>query len=177
MSSNITDYLVQEYDPEEDKSTLHRALFNVNMKKFRTSPIFRQLIMDAVNYMDSHLKMTFKDYTAPRGVSGANLAIPWNIIGYIHRGKNKFCINPRIIGYSKDGVESETNCGSFRLEKPIKVFRHNTIDLEYYDLKGHHMVEKHIGRFEGGFVVQHEVAHNYGICITDQDVNKKKESK
>jgi peptide deformylase len=167
----IVDYLVQENDPNEyDKSLLHKPLFDVNMRLFRTSPFFRQLIMDIVNYMDAHLNMTFEDYAAPKGISGANLAIPYNIIGYKHQGKNKFCINPCIVRKSQDGFTTETNCGSLKLEKGIKVFRHAQIDLDYYDLKGMKCIEKNISRFEGGFIIQHEVDHNLGLCITDKEL-------
>jgi len=169
----IIDYLVQEYDAEEfSRETLHRPLFDVNMRLFRSSPFYRQLVMDTINYMDAHLNMTFEDYPAPRGVSGANLGIPWNIIGFKHQNKNKFCINPRILNRSTEGVVTETNCGSFRLEKAVKVFRSDYIDLEYYDLKGQRIIEKNIGRYQAGFVIQHEVDHNCGVCITDKIVKE-----
>ena len=165
----ITDYLVQEFDPNEyDKTILHKPAFKVNMRLFKTSPFFRQLIMDAVNYMDSHLNMTFEDNTgAVLGISGVKLGIPWNIIGYKNKGKNKFCINPKIIKYSDDLSETTTNCGALKLKENIKVMRANLIDLEYFDLRGQRTIEKNIGRWEGGYVIQHEVDHLFGILFTD----------
>ncbi len=168
----IADYLI-----EPNNAMLHSPVPDVEMPKFRTSPFYRQLIMDIINYMDAHLNMTFEDYPSPRGVSAVTLAIPFNIIGFKHRGKNKFCINPKIIGRSKDVIESGTNCGCFRFKEDVKVFRHSTVDLEYHDLKGQRTVEKNIGRYEGGFVIQHEVDHSCGICITDREIKKEEEKK
>lgn len=169
----VTDYLVQENIAEEfDKSILHKPLFDVNMRLFRSSPFYRQLIMDVVNYMDAHLNMTFEDYPNPRGISGANLGIPFNVIGFKHQGKNKFCINPKITKRSKEVVETTTNCGSFRLKQDIKVLRSVMIDLEYYDLKGQKTMERNISRNEGGFVIQHEVEHGLGLCVTDLEIKQ-----
>jgi peptide deformylase len=173
----ITDYLVQEFDENEyDKTILHKPVFPVNMRLFKTSPFFRQLIMDIINYMDSHLNMTsFEDSTgAPMGISGAKLGVPWNIIGYKNKGKNKFCINPKITRYSADKIETDTNCGALRLKANIKVLRANLIDIEYFDLRGQRTIEKNIGRYEGGFIIQHEVEHNFGICINDKEIAKEK---
>lgn len=171
----ITDYLVQDYeDTEFDKSTLHKPSFNVNMRIFRTSPFYRQIIADVINYMDSHLSMIYEDNSTPLGISGAKLSIPWNIIGFKCKGKNKFCINPKILKVSKDTTETTTNCGALRLKKDIKVLRYNLIELEYYDLKGQRIVEANIGRYEGAFIIQHEVDHNLGICITDKEIKETK---
>jgi peptide deformylase len=167
--TKIVDYLVQENDPNEfDRSILHRQAFDVNMRLFRTSPFFRQIIMDIVNYMDAHLNMAFEDYPAPRGVSGVTLGFPFNVIGFKNKNVNKFCINPKIVRVSAETLTQETNCGSLRLAKPVKVLRYAQIDLEYYSLKGDKVVELNIGRQDGGLTIQHEVAHGLGLCATEQ---------
>lgn len=166
----ITDYLVQESFADDDKRMIHKPVFGVNMRLFRSSPFYRQIVMDMVNYMDAHLNMTFEDYSGQRGIAAPQLGLPLAIIGFKHRGKNKFCINPKIISKSKEGDSTETNCGSLRLAKGVKVFRHNLIDLEYFNLKGERIIEKNIGKWEGGWVIQHEVDHLQGICVTDREI-------
>jgi len=170
----ITDFLVQEYDPnDKGKGILHKEATDVNMRLFKSSAFYCQLIMDVINYMDSHLSMTYEDCTAPLGVSAVKLGVPWSIIGFKCKGKNKFCINPRIMRYSPEMTEASTNCGALRLKQDIRVKRANLIDLEYYDLKGQRIVEKNIGRYEGSFVIQHECDHILGICITDREIKAK----
>jgi peptide deformylase len=167
----ISDQVVQGNSPEEfDCSTLNHSVFPVNMRLFNVSPFYRQIIMDCIQYMESHLNMHFDDYHNHRGISGAELGLPWNIIAYKHGQVKKYCINPKIINVSKDGVETETKCGALKLDKAVKVFRHSFIDLEYYDLKGGHIVERNIGRTEGGFTIQHEIDHNNGISILDREI-------
>ncbi len=178
----ILDYLVQEDDPDEfgvvhahkncSHNILHNPVFNVNMRLFKTSLFYRQIIMDVVNYMDSHLSLTYEGTASPLGVSGAKLGIPWNIIGYKCKGKNKFCINPVILRVSKETTETSTKCAALILAEDVKVLRANLVDLEYYNLKGEKIIEKNIGRFEGAFVIQHEVDHNYGVCITDRRIKE-----
>jgi len=169
--AKISDQVVQEDDKNEfDISVLKNPVFPVNMRLYRTSPFYRQIIMDCIQYMESHLNMTFEDYHNQRGISGAELGLPWNIIAYKHGQKKKFCLNPKIIRRSDEGVETETKCGALKLDKGIKVFRHSFIDLEYFDTRGQKIVEKNIGRNEGGFTVQHSVDHNYGIGIRDREI-------
>lgn len=167
----IGEQVVQQDDPNEfDDSTLKNPLFNINMRLFQCSPFYRQIVMDCVQYMESHLNMNFDDYHNHRGISGAELGLPWNIIAYKTGMKKKFCLNPRIIRKSEDGVFSETSCGALmKLDRKVKVFRSSTIDLEYYDLKGQKIIEKNIGRHEGGFTIQHEIDHNCGISILDRE--------
>lgn len=169
----IVDYLVQESD-KDGRNMLHNPVPDVDMRLFRSSPFYRQLIMDVVNYMDSHLSMSYEDNTAPLGISGAKLSVPWNIIGFKHKGKNKFCINPKITRYSTEGTETTTNCGALKLKQDIKVLRSNLINLEYFDLKGQRIIEKNIGRYEGSFVIQHEVDHNLGVTILDREIKPPK---
>ena len=164
----ISEQVVQE--DELENSTLKNRVFDVNMRLFRTTLFYRQIIMDCIQYMDSHLNMAFEDYHNHRGISGAELGLPFNIIGYKQGNDKKFCINPKIINVSKETIETETKCGALKLEKSVKVYRHTFIDLEYFDTKGQKIIEKNISRNEGGFTIQHEVDHNMGIGILDREI-------
>lgn len=166
--AKISDQVVQE--DEENNSTLKTPTFDVNMRLFHSSIFYRQIIMDCIQYMASHLNMTFEDHNSPRGISGAELGLPWNIIAYKHGTNKKFCINPKIIKKSKELVETETKCGALKLDKGVKLQRHMFIDLEYFDTKGQKIVERSIGRNEGGFTIQHEVDHNMAISILDREI-------
>lgn len=160
------DYMVQELNSEEfDRSILHRKLFPVNMRLFKSSGTYRQIIMDVVNYMEQQLKTTYEDYSFPQGISAANLGIPWNIIAFKIKGTIKFMINPLITRNSPEMIETTTNCGSLMLSEKVKILRHKIIDVEYYDLKGMKCVEANLSRVEGGFTIQHEVDHGLGLTI------------
>ncbi len=76
----LTDYSVQyRWDHEFDKTILRRELFPVNMRIYHTSETYRKLIHDIADYMVHHIRQTYEDYGTPKGISGANLAIPFNI--------------------------------------------------------------------------------------------------
>lgn len=170
----IVDYVVQDLDPQEfTRETLHRRTFDVNMRLFKSSAAYRQIIIDITNYMDNHLKMNFEDYQE-RGISGASLGLPFNIIAYKLKGNHRFMINPKIVRRSKDMVETKSNCGSLKLAETISVMRHRLIDVEFYDRRGHKSQESNIGRDQGGFTIQHEVDHNLGVMITDRHKEIKK---
>jgi len=164
----VTDYVVQENDSNEFcKETLHRRAFKVNMRLFKSSAVYRQIIFDIAKCLENHLKMQFEDYTE-RGVSGASLGLPFNMIAYKIGNNVKLMINPRLVKKSKEMIETKSNCSDLKLAEPIAVVRHKLIDVEFYDLKGLKAVEKNIGREQGGFTIQHEVDHNLGIMITDR---------
>jgi peptide deformylase len=167
----VTDYIVQENMAEEfDKSILHVPLFPVNMRLFASSEPFRQLIFKVAEYMDWKLKQKPTDYTQPRGISGANLGIPWNIIGIRHDDENVIYLNPKIYDCSPERVKTKSNCGSLRLPELIDVWRHEWISLEWYDLTGQKCRRKHIKAKNQGFTIQHECDHNVGITILDKQV-------
>lgn len=163
----ISDFLIQELmDNEFDKSTLHVPLFKVNIRLLKINKYFFNLINSVIEYMSFILNTKFGGYTQAKGISGANLGIPWNIIGIHHNNKNIFFINPVITKKSEETKLVKSNCGSIRLKELIDVNRHIWIDLEYYDIKGN----IHHNRFfckDGGYTIQHEVEHNLGILITD----------
>jgi peptide deformylase len=176
----ITDHLVQLlWEEEYDKSPLTRESFPVNMRLYKTSPGYRRCILEAVRYMDEHLRSHFEDYPDPRGVAAANLGLPYRIIGFKKgavvgaKAENQFCLNPKITKRSPGTTSTNTNCGSLRLPQNVSVDRHYTIDLEYFDLEGNLVRKENIGRTDGGFTIQHEVDQTNGKTIIDM---AKKES-
>jgi len=164
---SIEEFIVQ--NKETDDSMLHSRLFNVNMRLFNSNKKYKRLILNIISYMEKIAKKKFKDYTPAKGISGANIGIPFNIIGAKNKNdKWDFFINPKYLRRSGIRKIVESNCGSLRLEKPIKVKRCKWIKLGYYDLEG----KRRIKRFNGsyGYTIQHEVNHNKGILVIDEGV-------
>jgi len=160
----IEKFIVQ--DKEDGDDILHNELFNVNMRLFNTNKKHNKLILNIVNYMEKIAKKKFKDYTSAKGISGANVGVPFNIIG-VKNKKNKwdFFINPTYLKKSPIKKTVKSNCGSLCLEKPIETDRCVWIKIEYYDLKGQKKIEYFSGPY--GNTIQHEIDHNKGILITD----------
>lgn len=166
---SIEEFMVQ--NKEDDDSMLHNKLFNVNMRLFNNNKQYQHLILDIVSYMEKVAKKKFKDYTPAKGISGANVGIPFNIIGVKNENdKWDFFINPKYLKKSSVGRVVKSNCGSLRLKEPIEVRRHKWIELEYYNLKGKRRVKRFDGNY--GYTVQHEVNHNKGVLIVDGWKNK-----
>lgn len=107
-------------------------------------------------------------------MSGANVAIPFNIIAVVrNRGRQdeyvEAMINPRVVSYSEDKVKTVSNCGSIRLPEPIEITRFKSVMVEWYTESGEKRTETFI-RDNGGFTIQHEIDHNLGILIWDRKV-------
>lgn len=157
---------------KEDIPYLRTNLLNANMRLFKTSAPYREIILQCCSYIRFLALTEMNGYKKPHGMSGANAAIPFNIIGIVrNRGqKDEYCqimINPHIIEYLGDEVLSESNCGSIRLEKPINVRRRESVFMEYYDETGQGY-RSPFTRAQESFTIQHEVDHNKGILITDK---------
>jgi len=162
---SIRNFIVQ--DSEDDNDILHRKLFDVNIRLFNDNKKYRKLILSIVSYMKKVAKKRFKDYTPAKGISGANVGIPFNIIGVLNKNnKWYFFLNPEIINRSAKEEATLSNCGSLLLKNSIKVKRYKWIELEYYNLKG----QKRSTYFNGKYcyTIQHEVDHNNGILITSR---------
>lgn len=156
----IKNFIVQN---GEDDDILHQKLFDVNMRLFNNNKKYRRLILNVVHYMEKVAKKKFKDYTTAKGISGANVGIPFNIIGIKNGRKWNFFLNPACVKKSRKKRITKSNCGSLCLKAPIKIKRRVWIEVEYYDLKG----KKETRRFDGcyGYTVQHEIDHNNGVLI------------
>lgn len=164
---SIEEFMVQ--NGEGSDSMLHNKLFDVSIRLFNSNERYQHLILDIVGYMEEAARKRFRDYTPAKGISGANVGIPFNIIGIANKGNGwDFFLNPKYFKKSSIKKVVESNCGSLRLKEPIKVERHKWIKLKYYDLKG----EKKIVRFDSsyGYTIQHEVNHNNGILVIDEEV-------
>jgi peptide deformylase len=168
---NISDYLTH-VDNKEDTVFLKSVLFDVNIRLFNSNPIYRAVVAASCNLIRFAALNKMDGYKLPHGMSGANVGVPFNIIGIVkNRGtKNAYCqimINPKIKQYLGELIETDTNCGSIRLEKPIKIKRYESVHIEYFDESRKRKGEV-INRYNGSFTVQHEVDHNLGILITDK---------
>ena len=165
VKDSIKNFIVQ--NSESNNDILHRKLFDINIRLFNINKKYRKLILNTVSYIEKVAKKRFKDYTKAKGISGANVGIPFNIIGVLNKNnKWDFFLNPKFLKKSTKKEITKSNCGSLLLEEPIKVKRHKWIELEYYNLEG----EKKTQYFDGqyGRTVQHEVDHNNGILITNR---------
>lgn len=166
-----TDY-VTDISHAEDEPYLKRPLFNVNMRLFRPSHAYHNLVQAACDHLEWCCLTKAQGYKLPHGFSGANAGIPWNIIAIAReRGTKKawaeIMINPEITVQSPQMVESESNCGSIRLREPIKVMRREWVKVLWYD-RNERMHLADYRREDGGFTIQHEIDHNRGILITDR---------
>lgn len=170
----INDYITFIGEPG-DVVYLKTKLLPVNMRLFKSSSYYYQIIMYVCRYIKWLTLTEPDDYKLPHGMSGANAAIPFNIIGIArNRGKkNAYCeimINPEIIEWrDQDFEKMQSNCGSIRLKEPINVLRSPEIKVLWYDEKG----VSHSRWFtinQGGATIQHEIDHNNGILITDKQI-------
>jgi len=158
----------------EDQIYLKTKAFPVNMRLYHSSSDYRDLIDQCVTLIRKYAVAEYSDYKKPHGMSGANLAIPFNIIGVVvNRGDQKresvlTMINPVILEAKGEHI-SKSNCGSIRLEEPIDVKRHDYIRVEYFDWAGHKQLKDFL-RYNGGDTIQHEIDHNNGVLITDRAV-------
>jgi len=155
-------------DNEEDRDILTRKGFDVNMRLFHSSFEYQDIIYDAALYIQKLAMNQHEGYSKPFGFSGANAGIPLNIIAL---SSGLVMLNPKIIKSSKEKVVALSNCGSLTLPKPIKVERHETVSVQFFDLDGVSHTWNDVTRKNGGFTIQHEVDHNLGILITDRVTN------
>ena len=178
-SPSISKYLVQDRMTKElDNDVLHRKGFNVNMRLFKESTGYRKIVLDIIMYMEKISRKKFSDYPELKGISGANIGIPLNIIGFrssrdisdgsfhiISEGEMYFMINPEIAQRWEDTKVIKSNCGSIRLPEKIDVKRTMQIEVKYCDIGGKSW--KNVFHPPESFVIQHEVDHNLGVLVTD----------
>lgn len=165
-----SDYITH-IDNKEDRVYLKSKHFPVNMRLFKTSPEYKNIILQQCRYLKTLVLTQMDGYKKPHGMSSANAGLAFNIIAICrYRNTNKehaeVMINPKIVEYVKEFSDAETNCGSLTLDKPIKIKRPNWIKVEWYDEKGVWKSEI-FKRETNSFTIQHEIEHNLGILITD----------
>lgn len=171
------DDFITYWHRDSDKVYLNSILPPVNIRLFRSSPRYAEIVRSCCWYIQELALTKFEDYPRPYGMSGASAAIPFNIVGVVHdRGKyNARCqilINPKcwVGGDRPKFVRAKSNCGSLRLKAPITVERPVDLIVAYYDMNGNPQKER-FTRENGVFTVHHEIDHNLGILILDRDVN------
>lgn len=169
QTMKISDQLVQLYLLEEyDKSILVKESFLVNLRLYKISKDYKNIILTIVAYMDEHLNSKFEDWKDPIGVAACNLGFPFKIIGYksgLNTPKCQYCLNPKITLYAGVEQTAQGNCGSLQLKEPLSVKRNCLIDFEFYDLEGNLVVKKSISRSEGAFTIQNEIDQINGITV------------
>lgn len=153
----IKEYVVQ--DKEEYDEILHRRGFNVNMRLYNSNVIYRRLIQDIIQYMMCTKNLSFGDYPKVKGISGANIGIPLNlvIVG------NKVMINPTIVAQDHPNTFFVSTCGSIP-DARVTVIRPSWITVEYFDINGKKDEETFTDNVG---TICHEIEHNLGILITD----------
>ena len=166
-SSHIT-----HIDNKEDIPYLRNKLFDVNIRLFNSSTEYRGLINRACDHIGWLCMTKMQGYKLPHGMSAANAGIPWNIIAFaLNRDtKNAYSfimMNPKILKREGAIVDTESNCGSLTLERPITIKRHEKVFVGWFDRDSKYN-EKYFDRDNHGFTIQHEIDHNLGILITDR---------
>lgn len=166
------DFTLTHISHPEDLPFLRKPLFDVNMRLYRCNGDYNTLVGMCCAMISTTARTKFEDYKKPHGTSGANLAIPFNIIAVVrNRGEDdeyvETMINPKITKRYGDVVKRQSNCGSIRLKEQITIERPSLIDYEYYDQQGELHKFEGVGPENGSLTIQHEVDHNLGILITD----------
>lgn len=166
------EYFITHINNEEDVVYLRSKLLPVNMRLFGTSQLYRAIVLSCCDYIKWLCTQKMEGYKKPHGMSGANAAIPFNIIAYcVNRGKGneyaQIMINPIIVDRSEGMVDALSNCGSIVLDEPISIKRYRVVTVEYYDENGIKLRSTfHSDNY--GKTIQHEIDHNLGILITDR---------
>lgn len=180
MERLIAHYLTQINISGEDADILHNKVQNVNTRLLNSNSNYREIIEEIIKFMTKMLETKFDDYSTLKGMSGANVGIPLNIIAIkatTDKGLPKSpikhifpkiisFINPIITRHSKKFTIVQSNCGSVNLTEPIKISRYDWIDVEYFTLEGLRKLERYEKPMS--FTIQHEVDHNHGVVITDK---------
>jgi peptide deformylase len=157
---------------KEDIIYLKNKHFPVNMRLFKTSKEYKDIILSQCKYIEKLCLNEKEGYKKPHGMSSANAGLSFNIIGITcnRNTKNEYCkimINPIINEYFGDQIISKSNCGSLTLKESINIKRSNGINVTYYDINGD-INRQDITRKNGSLSIQHEIDHNLGILIIDR---------
>ena len=162
--------LVQKGDKQDD--CLTRKGFPVNIGMLRKNSRYRELIKDIIKYMREVATIEYSDYGELKGLSGANVGIPFNIVVLVDKTyRTTVLLNPVIVEQSDETRVVKSNCGSLNLKKSIKVKRYTDIAVQYYELNPDKLPEgtviKVAKTFKGATAstLQHEIDHNNGILI------------
>lgn len=67
----------------EDLVYLKTRVFPVNIRLFKSNPDYKKLIWECQDLIRKAALTKADGYKLPHGMSGANLAIPFNIVAYV----------------------------------------------------------------------------------------------
>lgn len=167
-----SDYITH-INNKEDEIYLRSKLLPVNMRLFNSSPEYKAIILQQCEYIKQNCLETKEGYKKPHGMSAANLGLSFNIIGIvINRNTAKedclIMINPRIYGHGDSTITVKSNCGSVTLAHPIDVLRYERVLVKWFSIDNK-QGERWFSREHGSLTIQHEVEHNLGILITDNN--------
>lgn len=165
--NKIKNCLVQ--DGEHHDHILHNLCHPVNIRLLKNNSSYRSLVEVIIFHMLDVFQTNFDDYVELKGLSGANVGIPFNIIVLATENEPLVMINPKVIKESKNTKTVISNCGSINLAEPIEIKRFKKIRVRYvqFNQRGTNSfftVEKTFNTS----TVQHEIDHNLGILITDK---------
>lgn len=173
----IKEYIIQngeQYNGESCDEMLHRKLFDVNMRLYDENRYYRALIHEVIEHLLSCLETNFEDYAKVKGISGANVGIPFNIIAVRNGTKITPMLNPKLLKCSRKTRKVVSNCGSVNLKVGIEVERPEWISYSYHDISGRYLVVERAEISDGASTVLHEIEHNLGILIIDKQKKKGK---
>lgn len=164
----LADTIIQNGQIDDD--CLHKQGFNVNIEMFQKNKAFNEIILGIIEYMTTILNTNFEDYPKLRGISGANVGIPFNIV--VLKNENLDCvfINPIITKKSHSKISALSNCGSVNLSKQIRIKRYTWVWVKWVDIRGKHHEQKFKTNTPNSIclTLQHEIEHNKGILIIDK---------
>lgn len=168
MSKTIDHSMVRNGEADDD--CLHNKLFPVNMRLYKKNKSYMATVNRVIKHMHVCMLTHFTDYDTIKGISGANVGIPFNIISFFDSDDNIFdMINPTIIRYSEETRVVKSNCGSLVLKEPVEVRRSKDIDVRYFNTEGEEITSTFSGKIAS--TIQHEVEHNLGILVIDKAIN------
>ena len=166
----------EQYDNEPCDEVLHRKLFDVNMRLYGENRYYRTLIHEVIEHLLTCLETSFEDYAKVKGISGANVGIPFNIIAIRSGTETIPMINPKLLRQSRKIRKTTSNCGSLNLKIDIEIERPEWITYSYYDMSGKRLTVEKLEVSDGASTVLHEIEHNLGILIIDKQTKKGKKS-
>jgi len=164
----------EQYDGESCDEMLHRKLFDVNMRLYVENRYYRTLIHNIIEHLLTCLETDFEDYAKVKGISGANVGIPFNIIAVRNGIEVTPMLNPKLLKCSRKTRKVISNCGSLNLKVGIEIERPEWITFSYYNISGKHLTMEKIEISDGASTILHEIEHNLGILIIDKRIKKGK---
>lgn len=157
---------------QDENTLLHKKSYPVNMRLYKSSSSYYNIISTVINNMIELLKMEFEDYKKLKGISAPNIGIPLRIIAVSklrlrpRRVEHIVMINPEIVEEGDHRYRTRSACGSVRHKGLVPKMRRNFVRIKYIKENGRTITQ--------GFymdlapTIQHEIDHLNGKLITDR---------